>query len=148
MTRAGPQDLQARWDRAHVTDIQMRFGDVDSLGHVNNVAYAQYLETARLAFLHELAARGIEFRMVIAHLEVDYRREVVLGEHVTVQLIVTRVGHSSFECAYRVLAGGQLAAEARTVQVNVDFSSRRPQPLADHVRAALQERLRWTAHGG
>lgn len=132
---------EANWEEAHTTEIQMRFGDVDSLGHVNNVAYAQYLETARLAFLHDLAERGVEFRMVIARLEVDYRREVKLGQRVTVQLLVSRVGTSSFDCVYRVLADGELSAEARTVQVNVDFASRRPRPLQGHVRAALQERL-------
>ncbi|AFZ66874.1 acyl-CoA thioesterase [Deinococcus peraridilitoris] len=132
------------WSHAHATDIQMRFGDVDSLGHVNNVAYAQYLETARIGFLNDLARRGVDFHLVIARLEVDYRHEVTLGQHVTVQLLVTRVGRTSFECAYRVLANGVLAAEARSVQVNVDRAARRPQPLEGHVRAALLERLAMT----
>ena len=41
---------------AHRTDIQMRFGDTDALGHVNNASYASYAEVARLeALLTSLA---------------------------------------------------------------------------------------------
>ena len=129
------------WSQAHTTGIQMRFGDVDSLGHVNNVAYAQYLETARIVFLDDLAARGIDFQTVVARLEVDYRQEVKLGQRVTVQTLITRVGNSSFDFHYRVLADGVLAAQARTVQVHVDREARRPLPLSGRVREALSEHL-------
>ena len=124
------------WTDAHTTEIQMRFGDVDSLGHVNNVAYAQYLETARIAFLRDL---GLSLPTVIARLEVDYRREVKLGQRVRVQLKCTRTGRSSFDFSYRVLSDDDtLAAEARSVQVHVDPDTRRPRPLSDAQRAALE----------
>lgn len=123
------------WTDAHVTEIQMRFGDVDSLGHVNNVAYAQYLETARLAYLRDL---GLPLPTVIARLEVDYRREVTLGQRVRVLLRCTRVGTSSFDFTYRVLSDDDtLAAEARSVQVHVDPATRRPRPLSESQRAVL-----------
>lgn len=128
------------WQRAHRTDIQMRFGDVDSLGHVNNVAYAQYLETARVAYL-----QPFELPTVVARLEMDYRREVRLGQRVQVEVAVARVGHSSFELAYRVLAGDDVAAEARTVQVHVTPGERRPAPLPQGARVGLEESLQWTA---
>lgn len=129
------------WSRAHTTDIQVRFGDIDSLGHVNNVAYAQYLEIVRSSYFEALRARGVDFPLVVARLEVDYRHEVVLRQRVTAQLLVTRLGKSSFDFHYRVHAEGTLAAEARTVQVHVDPLHRRPLPLPDHVRAALAEDL-------
>ncbi len=128
------------WPRAHRTDIQMRFGDVDSVGHVNNVAYAQYLETARMAYLQQF-----ELSTVIARLEMDYRREVRLRQRVRVEVAVARVGRSSFDLAYRVLAEDDVAAEARTVQVHVTGGGRRPAPLPDLARAGLEESLQWTA---
>ena len=128
------------WQRAHRTDIQMRFGDVDSLGHVNNVAYAQYLETARVAYLQRYG-----LPTVVARLEMDYRREVRLGQNVQVELAVARVGGSSFDLSYRVLAAGEVAAQARTVQVHVAPQTRRPAPLPPAARANLEESLQWTA---
>jgi acyl-CoA thioester hydrolase len=130
------QDLS--WATAHTTEIQMRFGDVDSLGHVNNVAYAQYLETARLACLDELGHRGVSLPIVVARLEVDYRREIALRQRVRVQMRCSRVGTSSFDLEYRVLADDEtVAAEARSVQVHVDLASRRPLPLTATQRDAL-----------
>ncbi|WP_045234292.1 acyl-CoA thioesterase [Deinococcus pimensis] len=128
----------AGWAASHTTEIQMRFGDVDSLGHVNNVAYAQYLETARLAFLDELTRRGVSLPIVVARLEVDYRREITLRQRVRVQMRCSRVGNSSFDLVYRVLADDDtLAAEARSVQVHVDLATRRPVPLTAEQRVVL-----------
>jgi len=131
------------WERAHTTIIQMRFGDVDLLGHVNNVAYAQYLETARITYLQHFEEKRLALPTVVARLEVDYRNEVKLGQHVTVQLLVSRLGSSSFDFSYRVLADGVLAAEARTVQVHVDRATRRPVRIPDDVRAVLEEEMAW-----
>lgn len=135
-----PRDID--FTGAHTTEIQVRFGDVDSLGHVNNVAYAQYLEIARVAYMEALRERGVTFTMVVARLEVDYVREVKLRERVTVELAPTRIGTSSFDFHYRVLADGIVAATARTVQVNVEPRARRPRPLAEDLRSALERDLK------
>ncbi|PYE50033.1 acyl-CoA thioesterase [Deinococcus yavapaiensis] len=142
MTPAPTPPLDIDWSGAHTTEIQVRFGDVDSLGHVNNVAYAQYLEIARVAYMEALRERGITFTMVVARLEVDYVREVKLRERVTVELAPTRLGASSFDFHYRVLADGVVAAAARTVQVNVEPSERRPRPLPEDLRRALERDLK------
>ncbi|MBB6098803.1 acyl-CoA thioester hydrolase [Deinobacterium chartae] len=121
-----------------VTDIQVRFGDTDMLGHINNAAYVQYLELARVAHLGEIVRRGgPRLNMVLASLKVDFRREIKLGQRVQVELEVTRLGTSSFDYAYRVLADGELCAEASSVQVCVDPSSMRPLPLSGELRALL-----------
>ena len=136
MTSGHPSETDLDWSGAHVTEIQMRFGDTDMLGHVNNVAFAQYLETARVQVLPEPRAGSVT---VLAHLSVDYRREVKLGQQVQVLILTSKVSRTSWEYAYRVLADGQLAAEARTAQVNVDAATRRPAPLTGEMRAWLAQ---------
>lgn len=124
------------FSRAHRTDIQVRFSDTDALGHVNNVAYAVYLETARVAALSGLSNPP---SLVVAHLEIDYRREIRLGQRVTVELLVTHIGRSSWTYHYRVLADGALAAEANTVQVVINPLLMRPDPIPAELRAWLSD---------
>lgn len=122
--------------------LEVRFRDLDALGHVNNAVVVTYLEMARWAWWQRLLG-GREFQeagFLIARVEVDYRVPIRLGDPVQVDLRCVRVGGSSFDLAYEVRRGdGTVCAEARTVQVMLDFPSGRPVPVDDEVRAWLAE---------
>ncbi|MDL2343145.1 thioesterase family protein [Deinococcus sp. MIMF12] len=124
------------WAGAHRAGIQMRYGDIDAMGHLNNAVYVQYLETSRVLLMRDLGVPDREDRSVIARLELDYRQEVRWGQEVTVESLVERVGASSWTVVSRLLADGQPCAYARTVQVRVG-DGLRPEPLPE----ALRERL-------
>ncbi|AZI42988.1 acyl-CoA thioesterase [Deinococcus psychrotolerans] len=119
---------------AHYTHIQLRFSDTDQMGHINNAAYAVYLESSRLALTASVNLTSL--KVVLARLELDYRREVKLGQQVEIQTVVTRFGSSSWAYASRLLADGEVALEARSVQVQVE-SDMRPVPLSPATKAAL-----------
>lgn len=124
------------WARAHHTQIQMRYGDIDAMGHLNNAVYVQYLETSRVIMMRDLGVRDREDRSVIARLELDYRREVQWGQIVTVDSLVERVGRTSWTVVSRLCADGVPCAYARTVQVRVD-AEHRPEPLPPGLHAAF-----------
>ena len=131
--------MSAADPRVHVTPVQMRFADTDALGHVNNGSYTVYAETARLDFLGVLgsAVRSL----ILAHLAVDFRRQVRFGEAITVETWVERIGTSSVTMRQRILADGVMAAEARSVVVYFDYEAQRPQPWSAALRAALAQHL-------
>jgi acyl-CoA thioester hydrolase len=123
----------------HRTPIQVRFADTDALGHVNNGSYVVFAETGRLDFLRRL---GSEARaLILAHLAVDFRRQVRFGEAVDVDTWVERVGTTSVTMRQAILADGVLAAEVRSVVVSFDYGAQRPVPWSDAARAALSARL-------
>jgi acyl-CoA thioester hydrolase len=123
---------------AHRTPIQTRFGDTDALGHLNNASYAVYAEVGRLAFLEAL---GTEVRaLILARLEVDFRRQTRFGEPVDVDTWVERVGTTSVTLRQHVRAAGAVAAEVRSVVVHFDYAADRPAPWPDPVRAELARR--------
>ncbi|WP_019587593.1 acyl-CoA thioesterase [Deinococcus apachensis] len=124
------------WSRAHRTAIQMRYGDIDAMGHLNNAVYVQYLETSRVILMRDLGVREQDDHSVIARLELDYRREVRWGQAVEVESLVERVGRTSWTVVSRLLANGEPSAYARTVQVRVD-TAHRPEPLPERVRSAF-----------
>lgn len=121
--------------RTHRTDIQLRFGDTDALGHVNNAAYAQYAELARLDFLRRLG-RPVS-SLILARLAIDFRRQVDFTEAVHVESWVERLGRTSFGLRHAVYAAGELAAEIESVVVVFDYDAGRSMAIPDALRDAL-----------
>jgi acyl-CoA thioester hydrolase len=129
----------------HRYDCRIRWSDVDSYGHVNNVKYFEYLQEARIAFLSGLSPdwpRGRE-GAVLARIDVDYRRPIVFrAKPVLVETWVTRIGRSSYDLASRILddqpGGATVFAEARAVIVAYDVEGRRSRPLTEMERSALE----------
>ncbi|HEX7554894.1 MAG TPA: thioesterase family protein [Geothrix sp.] len=125
--------------------IEVRFSDLDVMGHVNNAVVVSYLEQARFQWWRSFLG-GRKFQeegFLMARVEVDYRQPILLGDEVRVELHCTRVGNTSFELSYRVTKGlgGDLFAEAKTVQVMLDFAIHRPKPIAESTRDWLEAQV-------
>lgn len=133
------------WSRAHRTRIQMRYSDTDMMGHINNAAYAQFLEIARMEYLDTLLTREAlalgPLTLVLARLELNYRQEVRLGQVVEVWTLPSRVGKSSWSYTFQIVADGVLSSDGSSVQVHLDRLTRRPAPLPDELRRALSAAL-------
>ena len=120
----------------HRTEIQVRFGDTDALGHVNNASFAAYAELARLDFLKVFG--GSVRSLILASLYVDFRRQVSFTEPVYVETVVERIGTSSVTLVQTVFAASQRAADIRSVVVYFDYPSNKSRPLTDEMRVALE----------
>lgn len=121
-----------------VVPIQVRFRDLDALGHVNNAVYLTYLEVARAAYFSRLEPDWVgKGHFILARAEVDFLRPILLQDPVEVGVRVVRLGRSSFDMEYLVLAAGEEAARGKTVQVWLEGG--RPAPLPQEVRARIAE---------
>jgi acyl-CoA thioester hydrolase len=101
----------------------VRFRDLDGMGHVNNAVFLTYMESARIAFLASLGAgSNPQGSLILARTEVDFRSPVAFGEPVEVGVRASRLGAKSFELEYEVRADGRLAAEGRSVLVGYDYT--------------------------
>jgi acyl-CoA thioester hydrolase len=121
--------------------VEVPYGDIDAMGHLNNVAYLRYLEWARQKYW--LTMRGstdfLDIDFVVARAEIDYRSSVEMGEVLEVDIHVSRMGRSSFDFSYRVTAAdGRLVAEATTTQVCFDWRTRRKAVLTPERRREIE----------
>lgn len=127
---------------AYVHSIEVRFRDLDALGHVNNAVLVTLIEQARFYWWQGwLGDRPFETEgFLIARIEVDYRRPIRMSDEVRIELRCTRIGTTSFDLVYRVFRNQDqvLMAEARTVQVMLDFSTSSPTPIPDATRMWLE----------
>jgi acyl-CoA thioester hydrolase len=117
--------------------VDVRWRDVDALGHVNHAVFLTYFEEGRDAFFKQTF--GGEPDYVVARLEVDLRAEVRYPERqVTVRLAVERLGTTSLTTRETILTpSDEIAAEARVVTVRWDRRARKPVPFSESERARL-----------
>ena len=120
-------------------NVELRWRDLDFLGHLNQAVYHELLEEGRGALFEQLGALDGGFFFVLARVELDHRQEI-RRDHgpVTVALRVEAVGRSSVTVAHEIVrADGAVAAEGRSVLVAWDRDARRSRPLTDAERSAL-----------
>ncbi|MFJ3956809.1 acyl-CoA thioesterase [Arthrobacter sp. NPDC090010] len=140
--------------------VQIRFGDIDSYGHVNNVVYLSYLEDARVQLIHRTLGGdagagaveedtfhdlvGVENFTLVARHEIEYVRPLLFRtEPVQVNIWVTGIGGSSFDFGYEVAEpdGSAVYALAASAMVLVGRESGAPVRLSQAQRHALE---RWS----
>jgi acyl-CoA thioester hydrolase len=130
---------------AHRERVEVTFGDVDMMGHVNHAAYFTYFETARTNYY--LGLKGLrapwsrdELDLIVARATCDYRRGLSWGERVEVVVWPTKVGQTSFTFGYAIVdEAGAVVALGETVQVSFDYAKQSKKPIPPAVRRALEQ---------
>ena len=122
------------------TDI-IRFGDLDSQGHVNNAVFATWFETGRVAMFRDgdLGIGVANATYVLVRQEIDFLRELHWPGNVVVGTALAEFGRSSFTVTQAVFAGDECAAAGRATLVMLDTTTRRPRPLTPEAIARLEQ---------
>ena len=137
------RELPARRDEFRVLrTITTRWMDNDHYGHVNNVVYYSYFDTAVNGFLIE--ASGTDIRDlpaigIVAETSCRFLKELSFPETVHAGLALERLGNSSVVYRIALFRNAETAPAAlgRFVHVYVDAASRRPVPVPPQIRMAL-----------
>ncbi|OWP56221.1 MAG: hypothetical protein B2I17_06970 [Thermoplasmatales archaeon B_DKE] len=102
-------------------ELQLRYGDMDTLGHVNNAVYLTYFELGRIDLLkkHDLLNNLDEINFVIARAEIDYRKAITLFSNPVLETYIGKTGNTSvsFEHVIYEKGSGDIYCEGRTVAV-------------------------------
>jgi acyl-CoA thioester hydrolase len=127
----------------HRVRVQLRWRDMDMLGHLNQSVYHELLEEARAALMIEVVRRaGVDHAhgsFVLAHVDLDYHAEV-RKDHGEVEISVrtAQVGRSSLRLEHEIrLPDGTVAASGSTVLVAWDAHARGKRRLTEAEQVAL-----------
>ena len=129
-----------------VLRLPVLWGDADALGHVNNVRYFRWMESARIEYFRRLAldTTGSGTGPVLATTTCDYLRPVHFPADVDVGVRVTKLGGSSVAMEYGIsLSSGELVARGSSVVVIVSYATMTKVTVADDVRAAIARLEGW-----
>jgi acyl-CoA thioester hydrolase len=128
--------------RKHVHEFHVRFGDIDSLGHVNNCRYMTYLEDARVSMFYTDPVRAGLPRLrglVVARHEIDYTRPLLFGpDPVRVETWVTQMRAASLRLAYEVRDDDHVYARATSTIVAYDVEEGRTRRFTEAEKAFLE----------
>jgi len=109
--------------------IQLRFKDLDSMGHVNNANHLTYFELARVSYFHEVVKEEVDWHrqgIILARMEVDYKSPILLEDDLWVYIRVSAFGRTSFTMEYCIvsnrLEGLVVRAMGKSIQVCYDYS--------------------------
>jgi acyl-CoA thioester hydrolase len=124
--------------------IPVAWGDMDSMGHVNNTVYLRYFESARIAyfervgFLEEMGVSGVG--PILASTRCRFRLPLSYPDQVSVGASVSEIQADRFLMLYRIVSEtkGALAAEGDGLIVAYDYREKRKSPLPARVRERIE----------
>jgi acyl-CoA thioester hydrolase len=125
--------------------LQVAWGEMDALGHVNNTVYLRWFENARIAYLRHTevldSMRRMELAPILAHQTIDYLLPVTHPDTVEVATTVTSIGNTSFTMAFRInsMRHGALAAEGSGRLVMVDIQRKCKVPVDAKLRQLIYD---------
>lgn len=118
-------------DYKHSTPIQIRFVDIDKMGHVNNATILSYFEIARTNFFDDVIGQQdnwFERGLIIAHTEIDYYSPVYLRDEVKAYVRIAKTGNKSFDVEHLLvkISKGQeiICSLATSVLVCMDYTKK------------------------
>lgn len=121
--------------------IDVRFGDIDSMGHVNNAMYLTYFETARVSYYMQL--RGYtditKIDVIIAEITARYHYPALFGDQLEIGVRVSRMGTKSFDLEYLIIrpSDQQRIASGHSVQVMYDYATQQTIPIPENLRVLM-----------
>jgi acyl-CoA thioester hydrolase len=125
----------------HRTRLDVRLGDLDPFGHVNNAVIASYVEQGRVLYLRDVLGTGadpVSMPFILAMLKIDYLSQVMFSDRVEVGSRVDWIGNSSIGMSHLLVnQEGRELARSDSVLVAFDYSIEKPRRVPDEWRALL-----------
>jgi len=106
----------------HHTDIQIRFNDIDVIGHVNNAVYQHFFDLARKEYFEKVIGSQLEwkkFGMVMASICIEYFNAITIDEMISVRTGIEVIGGKSLTMVQEIYnrKTGELKSQNRAVMV-------------------------------
>lgn len=137
------QDELARYPV--VVEVPVAWGEMDAFGHVNNIVYFRYFETARIAYFERLDVPEFLARdpvgPILAETACRFRAALSYPDTVSVGARVESVGEDRFVMRYAVSSRrlGRLAAVGEGTLVCFDYRQNKKAPVPERLRGRIAE---------
>ncbi len=125
--------------------IEVRYGDLDPQGHLNNAKYLTYFEQARVQYFYHLGLRKgtsfLDIGVIMADVLLSFRAPVEFGTPVQVGVRIAQLGNKSLQVEQVVedISNGTIFATGRVVLVAYDYHTRQSIPIPQEWRKVITE---------
>lgn len=128
-----------------VVQFPVAWGEMDALGHVNNIIYFRYFESARVAYLTKINFIDPEqnggIAAILASTQCDFRKALEYPDTVSIGARIVEIGSDRFTMEYRLISHRlqKIAAEGKGVVVSYNYREKRKTELPEKIRKNIQE---------
>ena len=126
--------------------MEVRYGDLDPQGHLNNAKYLTYFEQARIRYFETLGlfSKGQSFMdigVIVSDIHIKYLAPVYLGAAIKIGVRTAGIGNKSITLQQTILNedGGQLYADGNVVLVAYNYHAHQTTPVLDEWRRKITE---------
>lgn len=128
----------------HSHPIQIRFNDIDQLGHVTNSVYQQYFDLGKMAYFDFVLGERMNFQtegLIVVTLTINFLSSVKLYDDVEVRTKVTRLGNKSLDLLQEIFdkTSGETVADCKSVMVGFKGETEESIPVPDRWRKKIMD---------
>lgn len=130
----------------HAVPLQLRFNDIDVLGHVNNNAQLALFDVGKTEFYNALRGQLADWsrvEAVIVNINCTFMEQIRFTDPMEVRTRVKKIGEKSFtlQQILRNTATGQICSMCESVMVSVDYASKASKPIPENIAEGLMKWL-------
>jgi acyl-CoA thioester hydrolase len=129
----------------HEIQVNVRFGETDALGHINNTSYFIYLEEARIRFFealgHDIGTQ--DWKFILASTKCDFVSQGYFNQLLAIKTYVSKIGTKSFQLEHDVIdtKTEELIARGNAIMVCFDFEEQKSEPIPERLKESLHYHL-------
>ncbi len=130
----------------HKMQMTVRFSDLDAMGHVNNAKYLTYLEEARIDYFNNLLSLkedNLNYQAVIAKIDINYLKQIKLGDNIEVYTRIFKLGNKSFDFEILIVIDNngetEIASSSISKMVGFDYKTQKTVVLPEYFREAVRK---------
>lgn len=142
-----PNTLPPLSEFRHSIDLQIRFNDIDILGHLNNTVYFSFFDTGKAYFFESIMKSRMDWQRVesvIANIDCAYVSPVYFGDSIEVRTCCTGIYDKSFKIQQVIVDknSGELKAAAETIMVSFNPDTKQSMEIPALWREALENSMK------
>src|SRR6185369_8078856 len=138
-----PQRPPELADHPLILTWPVQWGDQDAYGHVNNVVYFRWMESARIEYFRRGNWGSVDnggVGPILASIKCDFRRQLLYPDTLLISGSIVSIGRTSMKMVHRVYSTTLqfVAAEGDSVLVMFDYRAQKPVVVPDDLRAKIE----------
>ena len=128
--------------------IQIRFGDIDALGHINNNIYFSYFDLGKTSYFDTIKPTTVNWTdglIVVAHIDVDFLSPIYYKEKIVVDSKIVSLGEKSgvFLQQIRNVKNGDIKCRCKSVFVTYNANTQSSMLVPEDWRKVIAEYEEW-----
>lgn len=132
----------------HMLPLQMRFNDIDLLGHLNNGVYLTFMDLGKAHYFHDVLGGDVDWRTIniaVVNINVNFYAPTYLEDEICVVTAVTGISKHSLTLEQRIVDvnSGEVKCQAVTIMAGYDVKTATSLPISQEWRDAIEA---WEEH--